>query len=128
MVDGVGHRRRTPVSEQTSGLEGLACWRGIQKPPFLEPFSPAGQRKQGSGIRAAAASTGTWQEEVDSDVYLSRFLWGIRTELTCPAYTRPWDYGSGQRREKSLPRLVLRVQGAKKAVSGQVAHHQYGGW
>lgn len=125
MVDGVGHRRRTPVSEQVSGLEGACIPEGpIQKPLFLESFSPAGQRELGKQQPEQARG----KKKLRVNVYLSRFLRGIKTELMCSDCTRPWDDRSGQRREKFLPCLVLGVQRAKKAVSGYAAHHQYGGW
>lgn len=81
---------------------------------------------EGAGQQQPEQARGKKKSRVD--VYLARFLWGIKTELMCPDCTRPWDYRSGQRREKFLPRLVLGVQRAKKAVSGYAAHHQYGGW
>lgn len=96
---------------------GLPDWRDLhaggasKSLHFWSLFLLLGResRAVGSGQQQPEQAHGEMKLRVD--VYLSRFLWGDKDRINVSCCIRPWDYGSGQRREKSL---VLGVQRAKK--------------
>lgn len=74
-----------------------------------------GSRAVGSGQQQPKQAR---KEEAESGCVSLKVSVGDKDRINVSCCIRPWEYRSKQRREKSLPCLVLRVQRAKKAVSG----------